>query len=208
MSELFDASNAIMGIRRQLLISACAAALLTSVALQDTAAAESSSPADVPTLWLSVDAQAEQLSADNETFAPAFFTLPHAGPHAGAGLGLQRPPQLGFDLNVEALVQPQNSDWSFKASLKYGRALSEKKLRLTAPLHYYTFGNVNQHPPYYNGDATSRDSHAIVDFKAGRDLGIGLLDTGSQSSINFGVRFAQLQSRSHFHATSGYLHGT
>ena len=44
--------------------------------------------------------------------------------------------------------------------------------------------------------AKQSESHAIVDFQAGKDLGIGLFGRSSSSSLNIGVRFAQFTSKS------------
>src|SRR5262249_46579528 len=67
-------------------------------------------------------------------------------------------------------------------------------------------------------DAAVRESenHAILDFQAGRDLGVGLFGRNELSSLNIGVRFAQFISKSratlaedpdfHFKTVKRYFH--
>src|SRR6185437_8000094 len=98
-----------------------------------------------------------------------------------------------------------NSDWNFSASVQYGRS-SRKQYRheenragayLNPPIHfeyiYGTAGIINQTADY---SAKSNESHAIVDFAVGKDVGLGLWKQSVSSQISFGVRFAQFTAKS------------
>src|SRR6185437_4184068 len=50
--------------------------------------------------------------------------------------------------------------------------------------------------PFSDVEARSSESHTVLDFQVGRDIGVGLLGSGTRSTFNLGVRFAQFGSRS------------
>src|SRR6185437_14512313 len=43
--------------------------------------------------------------------------------------------------------------------------------------------------------ARTSESHAILDFQVGKDVGVGLFGHGGTSELEIGVRFAQLNSK-------------
>ncbi|HVZ69234.1 MAG TPA: hypothetical protein VG891_07200, partial [Rhizomicrobium sp.] len=47
-----------------------------------------------------------------------------------------------------------------------------------------------------SADSRNSESHMVLDFQAGRDIGVGLFGRNGSSTLNFGVRFAQFQSQS------------
>jgi|HubBroStandDraft_2_1064218.scaffolds.fasta_scaffold36792_3 hypothetical protein len=74
---------------------------------------------------------------------------------------------------------------------------------ITTPSGYVSkrpiYGPVHKTIPQYvnefaGAQVAQRQSHAIVDFTAGKDVGLGMFGSGSVSDINVGVRFAQFVS--------------
>lgn len=45
-----------------------------------------------------------------------------------------------------------------------------------------------------HADTSSTESHVIIDFQAGKDVGIGLFGRGSISTLSAGIRFAQFKA--------------
>src|SRR5262249_14246620 len=101
-------------------------------------------------------------------------------------------------------------DWIFSAGVRIGRSSGKRHTRHSSAVPTFHWTNPNAKYPsyYYSGTAafTARkiadtralnsEKHAIVDFAAGKDVGIGLLGQGGASNINLGVRFAQFSVKS------------
>ena len=50
--------------------------------------------------------------------------------------------------------------------------------------------------------ARRSESHAILDFTAGKDVGLGMFGRDSTSTLSLGVRFAQFASKSAFNVSA------
>jgi hypothetical protein len=110
--------------------------------------------------------------------------------------------------------QPEGSDWKFEASLRYGRsntAKSSHEQTATPPILQGTISvplfNLHQHIStspaarrFADGFARTHTSYAVLDFQAGKDVGLGLF--GARSDVNLGVRVAQFTSRSSVRITA------
>jgi hypothetical protein len=183
---------------------ASAATLLAAACLSNARADDG----DRPTVWVELGGQLERVDGGQEKFAPSFvsgidlseFTSP---------LVVQRPPRYatGFEGNLS--FQPEGSDWVFSAGVRYGRSNGSKKLHEDKPLEtakkYLSIPLLGYHSSYtktayarrYSDTAAKYDeSHAVVDFMAGKDVGLGLFGRASTSVLSAGVRFAQFQAQS------------
>jgi len=210
MSELVQ-KNDRNAMHWQLLAGASTLVLVAYVSTGHSAKAAES---DRPTVWIELGGQLNRLQDSQEVFAPPFVALtpPNFTPPQEA----ERPPLYGIDASGKISFQPNNSDWIFSASVRYGRASSAKHVRHQSyPDAYNAFfeaygiysGVFTYHVTGHNPvnpraarftDAVARESegHTILDFQAGKDLGLGLFGRNSSSSVNAGVRFAQFTSRS------------
>ncbi|HEY5238297.1 MAG TPA: hypothetical protein VIJ62_07955, partial [Rhizomicrobium sp.] len=107
--------------------------------------------------------------------------------------------------------EPQGSDWVFSASVRYGRSTNNRDVSQQShpkPFTVYGLGTVSGHPsiakyvpPIANrfADTSVRnsESHAVLDFQAGKDVGLGIFGGHHGSSVvNLGVRFAQFTAKS------------
>lgn len=210
MSELIQkADNHTM--RWKLLAGASTLVLVSYVSAGHSAKADES---DRPTVWIELGGQLSRLQDRQEAFAPPFVALtpPSFTPPQNA----EQPPRYGFEEGGKILLQPDNSDWKFSASIRYGRASSAKHVHHQSYPDAYNarfeaYGiysgvftyHVTGHNPvnpiaarFTEAVARESESHTILDFQAGKDLGLGLFGRGSASSVNVGVRFAQFTSRS------------
>ena len=203
MSELIDTRANRENIRWQLLTTVSAFALLALVGAADDAKAQSQ---DRPTIWFEFGGQLEQMSDGRDPFAPAF-----ADAVAQAGFVdpviLQRPPRHSIGGEAAISLQPPGTDWIFSVSARYGRSSGNRSLHeQTTEVHnkYMPLFGQDRQPvlldPHFNNlsdtNVKQNESHAILDFQAGRDIGVGMFGTGGTSVFSAGVRFAQFSNRS------------
>jgi iron complex outermembrane recepter protein len=191
-------------IRRQLLSTVSALALL-GLAYSAHAAG---SDTDRPLLWIELGGQMENVSGQGQVFAPAFLAKNSTSSVLGpvTPLQAQRLPKFSFGEDGKISFQPEDSDWVFSASVRIGRSGNSRHVdhQTTGTYHkYYRSGVASSAPPHTKADYADthvrhRESHAILDFSAGKDIGLGVLGKDSSSTFNFGVRFAQFTSKADF----------
>ncbi len=184
MTEIIQSNNR-RNLRYRLLLSVSSAAVLV---LAGEALADDR---DHPTVWIELGGAFDQISRDSVGWTPPNLTDPitHASPEPFGNA-----PAIGYDFDGSISIQPRHSDWTFTAAVRYGRAQRgprsvhdqtyEQYLGFLGKYHLTTYAFLN---------ATERTSstHAIIDFKAGKDIGLGS-SAGGKSILNFGIRVAQL----------------
>jgi iron complex outermembrane recepter protein len=203
MSELINTRDSRATIRWKLLTSASALALVSSM---NVARAEDASH---PLLWIELGGQMENVGGQGEIFAPPFLAANPDSSVLWTGvtpLQAQQPPKFSFGEEVRISFQPEGSDWVFSASARVGRSSDFR--------HVHHQGHAT-HPKYFHGVPTGvgatvtnfadtraqhRENHAVLDFLAGKDVGLGMLGGESSSTLSFGVRFAQFTSKTTFDA--------
>ena len=218
MSEL-NTTHARANTRLHLLANVSALSLLAAVTSQAIA-----KDSDRPTLWIELGAQLDRIDGGQQLLAPHFATAtPRPDFEDISALATQRLPRYGIDMDGRLSFQPKGSDWVFSAAIRYGRSNSNKHVHQQTP-GVVTKGGLLQGmytapgkkmvalPARFDDTrAEHTESHAVLDFMAGKDVGLGLF--GGGSVINAGVRFAQfsvksgikLQSNPDLHITH---HGT
>ena len=190
-------------LRRQLLTTASAAVLCASlcspVAASDT---------DNPIVWIEVGAQYDRTTGSGGVFAPS-FTTPWSNAVFEAPQRVEHMPPFSFGGDASLTFQPEQSDWVFTGAVRFGRSSAHRLLHQQSALpptdlvpSYPTLAQ--QHPSFaqYNipiekfaeTHANVRNSYAILDFQAGKDMGLGM--AGSSSVLSIGVRFAQFTAKS------------
>jgi hypothetical protein len=199
MSELIQ-NNRKTQARWQLLATASAIALL---GYTGGAAAQG----DEPQLWIELGGQMTRLDIGQETFSPTF---PQKRPSMFApSTDYEELPHQSVDETGKLSFRPSGSDWVLSAGVRYGRSVRKvDKNQQTFPKPVY--GTLVSGPqssiviPFlYHGPLAhkfastqmeARESHVIVDFQVGKDVGLGLF--GGSSQIDLGVRFAQFNNKS------------
>jgi hypothetical protein len=200
MSELMNAQRGRTGIRRQLLATVSIAALLI---LGSSAAQTRAEDADRPTVWIELGGQFEQVNPVGEGYSPPF-----ASEIVQDGLPSLAEPQRAFGQSFggESRIsfQPENSDWVFSASIRYGRTSANNVTHHQTPgcpckiiVGTQTiYGTPNPgHERFSDIHAGNNESHAVLDFQAGKDIGLGLFSRAGESTVNFGIRVAQFSSK-------------
>ena len=148
----------------------------------------------------------------SQTFAPAFLST-YAQNGLKSPLSVENAPHYGFDEDAKISFEPDGSNWVFSAAIRYGRAGRNAKqhqqfenagIPVADPPSHNPFGYgkyVTFYPSAHNkfADASDKQSetHSIMDFEVGKDVGLGMFGTGGSSVISGGVRFAQFRRNEH-----------
>ena len=206
MSELIQKNDNRATIRWKLLTGASALALTAYVSSASIARADD---ADHPVLWVELGGQLNLLNNGDENFKPSFFDLiSSAGITSPAKI--EKPEKYGLDEYGKLSFQPDGSNWVFSAAIRYGRSTNKNRVQQAiAPepviitytyTYYYQSYPPHAYVPIFGKFADTNwatsERHAILDFQAGKDVGLGLFGSGSSSVVSFGVRFAQFSSKS------------
>jgi len=212
MSELMSAQKTKRHFRLQLLTTVSALALLMGVygASESRAADEDT---DRPTIWIELGGQMEHVNGQGEAFAPAFLAVNQASSvlQSSTPLQAQQPPSFSFGEEGKVVFQPENSDWVFSASARFGRSsnvghVHHQTYKTFKTAYKYGVPNTNQNIRGINNfsdtHVSHRESQGILDFSAGKDVGLGMFGRDGSSILSLGVRFAQFSSDATFDVRS------
>jgi len=209
MSELMNAGAARRGdFRWQLLTTVSSLALLGFVyGASKTQAADDN--ADRPTVWIELGGQLERVDGGGERFAPPFVA---AVTRAGftSPVSLERPPRFSNGIEGKITLEPSGTDWVLSASVRYGRSNNGTLThQQTDPTKLYAFPppfptllpNVFQPVKrdvarFSETDPRNDENHAVIDFQAGKDVGLGMFGNAGSSVMGLGVRYAQFMAKS------------
>ena len=203
MNELITTHENRMRIRRGLLATASALALF--------GAASRASAADdgQPPMWIELGGQFAQVQAEQDPYVPAFIA---ASPFATPAASLEKISRASWDGTAKASFETGN-DWIFSAAVRYGKTGRDKTANHQTAHASHISGTkyVGAYDAYQLFQAKSSSSHAILDFQAGKDVGLG--NFGS-SVLSAGVRIAQFNVHTNVTAQSqptninayGYYH--
>jgi hypothetical protein len=199
VSELTDNSGKKRFVRH-LWATASSVALLV---LQGTPQAEAARGDDDPTVWIELGGQLERVDGGYQRFMPGFADqLTQAGLISPAIA--QTPARYGQGAEGKFLLQTK-SGWAVSVSLKYGRANGGKHTHQQDIVQtQYVLGDPNAFhltrtaSGYKASDTVGRDreSHTIIDFRAEKDVGLGLLGPHAESTVGGGLRYVELTAAS------------
>jgi len=209
MSELIQKHDNRATIRWKLLTGASALALTAYVSSAGLARAEDTGH---PVVWIEAGGAFDQLTANNTLWLSPNTPAPQANPTPPFGTL----PQAGYDADFKLSLTPNDSDWIYSVGLIYGRSLRGHKTNhdqtyntriafhtaYGAPKYVYTNWN------FANTQQRSDAKHLILDFQAGKDVGLGMF--GGKSTLSVGVRWARLREAASGHmsgATNATYHG-
>jgi len=194
MSELMNANASANFLRARLLATVCGLALFVSATVATKTRAED---ADRPTIWIELGGQLERMSNGESIFDPPFLArFDHL--NLDPVLPVQDPLRYSFGGEGKLTFEPAGTDWVLSVSARYGRSNGQKSSKQQLPEKTFPgqFGTGHQRTPYHlNALTTSNESHAIVDFEVGKDVGLGMFSPKGESTVSLGVRFAQFTSR-------------
>jgi len=204
MSELTNTQNSDRRIRRYLLTTVSALALLTSVSTRNARAADEDT--DRPTIWIELGGQLEHIEGQGEPLTPGFLAMNPNSPVLTpvSPVQAQNPEPFGFTEDSKISFQPEDSNWVFSAGVRFGRSGNRREVHhQTSKVHYKYTGSGARNltkPPKTSEDFADtqvhhQESYAILDFSAGKDVGLGMFGSSASSTISLGVRFAQFTSK-------------
>ena len=147
-------------------------------------------------VWVELGGQLERVDSSHTAYLPSSFSGARSAILAPM-IQSQEPPAYGFGGEGKVTFAPEASDWIFSAAVRYGRSNGARHLHHQTPGHItYATGKVAPVRYSYFGDGQTEfhESHFILDFQAGRDVGLGLFGSGGSSVVSAGVRIAQFNS--------------
>ncbi len=214
MSELISLTQSNRTVRWHLLSTVSVVTLVASVA-----ASLSKDDVDRPTVWIELGGQLERVTTEQSILAPPF--IGEASPDIRAPMaGAQMWPRYSVGGEGRLIFAPEGSDWSFSATVRYGRSNANRHLhhQTAQERHPSTIaGRVLRDAGAYVfdfGDGQSKlgTSHTLLDFQAGKDVALGLFGGGSHTVFSLGVRYAQFNSSVdttlhaglHYHTAPGF----
>jgi len=195
MSELTTENTNRKGLHEYLFSTVCAGAIF--LAAGHAAADEVERPA----VWIELGGQLERLVGNQEV-----FSLPFLNSFDEHGFASVLPVQRGahYSSGIEGTLEldPRGTDWIFSASVRYGRSNASRSRYQRQPEPLVSGRTLYGRPlqthldpaPHLNASSKNAETHAVVDFSAGRDVGVGLLSKFDQSKVSFGIRIAQFTS--------------
>jgi hypothetical protein len=212
MSELIQKHDGRTSIRWKLLTGASVLALIAS---SPSAVADG----DHPLLWIELGGNVDMLSGTGDRFdAPFLHLTPTPGPYQHKSpFELQKPSRFTFGGEASVAFQPENSDWIFSAGIRYGRSNNKRDVHRQTGVtkkfpnpEYVYFKNHNpaalSHYPSIMPSGTKyaakfaettvnqSEHHMVLDFQAGKDVGLGMLGHNGKSVLSGGVRMARFSS--------------
>jgi hypothetical protein len=171
----------------------------------------SSDDADHPSVWIELGGQLERNDGGQDAFLPPFTRLsPTPTPYSPISPAqAQRPTAQSYGAEGKISFEPGGDGWIFSAAVRYGRSATSRDIHqqsmsqtpninhsFTFGSYVFTFPSYSSYPKFANFLVKNRESHAIVDFKVGRDVGVGLFGREGSAKFDVGVRFAQFSSKS------------
>jgi len=211
MSELINIRDNRATIRWKLLSGVSALALVASTyGASEAFAADSDT--DHPLIWIELGGLMDKVSGQGRPFAPPFLAANPSSEvlwHGVSPLEAQKPSKFAFDEEGKLSFQPEDSYWQFSASVRFGRSGNIRHVHHQTYNEFviqYKHGKPKYSTPTrmravdkFSDTHTQRsETHAIIDFQAGRDVGLGLFGSSMSSTVSVGVRFAQFRSRQNF----------
>lgn len=201
MSEFTNKRFGQNELRWHLWASACMAALASS------GSASLADETNRPVVWIELGGQLERLNNSQQAFSPLFIGSV-TQPSLLSALNVQDSSGSSVGGEGKIVLQPSRDDWSFSASVRYGRSNANRHRHAQIknalqPMHVSLDG-AEYGPKYYYptghvkfSDATMKQSetHVVLDFMAGKDVGLGIFGERGSYTVSAGVRFAQFASK-------------
>jgi hypothetical protein len=201
MSELINNNDNRATIRWKLLTGASALALTAYVSSVAIARADDT---DHPAIWIELGGQLERIGGKEDPFLPRFALLDSSSnvfsPISPARA--QKPPIFDFGEEAKITFQPEGSKWNFSAGIRYGRSNNSRNthkqsyvttvLPTTKKFLGATAYRKTKEAVFAEFHGRNSESHAIMDFQAGRDVGLGIAST----TLDAGIRAVDFSSKS------------
>jgi len=189
MSELTNIRDSRITTRWKLLTGV---SVLTLGAYSSSANIARAEDTGQPSVWIELGGQFWQQDASHKAFLPPFVsTLPRPPFETLSPASLEKASSTSYNGTAKVTFEPAGTDWIFSAGILFGKNThSETRNEQTA----HPGGYAGKYNAYWNIASRSSESHTILDFQAGKDVGLGMF---GHSVLSVGVRYGQLKSESH-----------
>jgi iron complex outermembrane recepter protein len=182
-------------------------ATVSSLALLGGVQSAIAGDADRPPVWIEFNWQFDHVNGMGDAYLPDFTDkLLQSGFKSPAVVENAIPYAYGAGGSIS--FEPTGSDWIFSASVRYGRSHNHRSTHeqtaLGSKRHVAIITSSGTHTGlltlphgtarFSDIQASNSESHTILDFQAGKDIGLGLFGSGSTSTLSLGVRFAQFKA--------------
>lgn len=195
MSELTKLSDKAADLRATLLASVCGAALFAALCASRPATA-ADGDADRPVVWIELGGAFTQLNNSQDAYVPPFALLTPRPPFiTQSPLDTEKNAAVSWDGSTKISFEPSGTDWVFSAAIRYGRNTSNKSLDQRTAERSPTLHYERGYDAYQYVTAKNTESHMILDFSAGKDVGLGRFGSGGSSVVALGVRYVQFNLR-------------
>jgi hypothetical protein len=198
MSELTTEQTSARTLRRHWLATASTLILAASV-LPVGEAFAAGLDEDNPTIWIELGGQLERVAGGQDRFMPPFVSDVIAAGFESPAVA-QTPPRYSFGGEAKVSLLPKGSDWVVSLGLRYGRSNGKKHTheQTSVETSFQLLGNEFPLTEQLASDSKTQEneSHSILDFQAGKDVGFGVFGRGSTLVVSGGVRFAEFTSKS------------
>jgi hypothetical protein len=196
MSETTKTVTKAANFRAALLATVSGAVLFSAPGMSASAAAD----ADRLIIWIEVGGAFTRVDDSENSYLPPFATASPRLPFITVSpTEVEKAAPTSWDGNAKLTFEPQGSDWTLSAAITYGRSVrhgSERQQTL-----YRSRPRFGQYDAYQDVAARKAESHMILDFMAGKDVGLGIFGSDEHSRLSFGLRYAQFNSESHANIT-------
>lgn len=159
---------------------------------------------DGPQVWIELGGQFAWHKDSQEAFSPPIMEVRPS--MFSSSQDVEKPPHGSIDGSGNFTLQPEGSDWTFSAAVRYGRASANRDVRQqthpAALYKYYTFKPTPMiaHPvaaKFADTKVRATENHFVLDFQVGKDVGLGMFGGREGSAVvGLGLRFAQFGSKS------------
>jgi iron complex outermembrane receptor protein len=160
-----------------------------------------------PPLWIELGGQLEHVTGQGAVYDPDFLSKnpnsailqQHTTP-----LQTQQPPLFSAGEEATISYQPDGSDWVISAAVRYGRSGNKMDVHhqtTKAQIWRYLGGfasksNYFTQENFVDSHIYHAESHSVIDFMAGKDVGLGLFGGDVATVLSAGMRIAQYSSHS------------
>jgi len=191
MSELMSPVANRTDFRWKLLTTVSTFALIATIYGPSKAKAADS---DRPTMWIELGGQLERVEGVGTVPTPPFLLKPAPSFETLTPLEAERRPRYSVGGEGKISFEPKGTNWVFSASIRYGRSNGDKHAHnqtVRAPSHVVGGTLTETIAKFADTKAKHDENHAVADFQAGKDVGLGMFGSESISTISVGVRFVQ-----------------
>lgn len=197
-------SNSMYMVRRnyrgKLLATASAAVLMTAYAGVEGARA---ADGDRPQVWIDLGWHYERINTLGDIFKPPFLvTTPRPDFEHQPPLDVEKTLPWSYGGDGAISFQPDSSSWVFAAGVRYGRSHGLRHTHEQVASNFkITKGPLKgryfpQTKKFTDATGSNSETHVVIDFQAGKDVGLGFLDNDSASVLSAGIRYVHFKSRS------------